>query len=385
VSLFLFGKGKEKMKVNIERFAIEKALHELSGILKNQSVSLPILERILIEASGQTVTLTATDLCTASRISIEADVLVEGSTLPPGKKFINIIDVLKDYKTISIETVKNKVVIASEGKASFKLPDASSDDYPDVKLPDSISFTEVKSDDLLSIIDGVTYVVTKKSYNPAFEAICLEGLKSEMRCVATDGQRLAITRSAMEGDLDISDKGIIIPATAAKEIARLLKHHRDCETVDIGFSHDTMVVRNISSSGTTVLTIKLVDVIFPNYKKIIPRDSCISFTADKEALIGSLRRARIVVKDDPNHPVLLIGEGDKLALQSKNQNGFMSDEIALDSDTTEPFCFSINANYLLDAVNTISAEDVCVSYKPERLVAVNGDGGSLNIVTVLRN
>ena len=146
-----------------------------------------------------------------------------------------------------------------------------------------------------------------------------------------------------------------------------------------------MVVKSMSSFGNTVLTIRLVDGKFPDYKKVIPDGDCISFVANKKALISSLNRVRVVAKEDQNYSMLLTGDGNKLVLQSQNDTGRASDEIDFGGNAPEPFCFRINANYFLDAVKTISAEDVSISYKTDQAISVNGDGSSLNIVAVLRN
>jgi len=376
------------MKAKIARFAIEKALHGLEGVFKNTSEhNLPILQRILIKTSDKTITLTATDLYVTLEMTIGADVMQEGTVLPLGKKLIKVIDALKDSENIGMESAADKVVITGDGNASYKLYDTAPDDYPDVKLPDSIGFTEVKREDLLSIIQSTAYAADSKSHVPAYTGICLAGLKDELRGVATNGYKLAITRSAIEGKLDIPDQGIIIPTNGAKEIVRLLKRHDDSETVDVGFNLDTMIVRSIGSPEDTVLTIKLVDAVFPDYKKAIPNGGSISFVAEKAKLLRSLRRMKVVAKEDTTGHcrVSLTGSGNRMTLETENDGGYVCEEIDMKDRIEDPFQVSVNANYLLDAVKTISADDICISYKEDQMLSVNGDGKSLNIVAVLRN
>ena len=376
------------MKAKIARFAIEKALHGLEGVFKNTSEhNLPILQRILIKTSDKTITLTATDLYVTLEMTIGADVMQEGTVLPLGKKLIKVIDALKDSENIGMESAADKVVITGDGNASYKLYDTAPDDYPDVKLPDSIGFTEVKREDLLSIIQSTAYAADSKSHVPAYTGICLAGLKDELRGVATNGYKLAITRSAIEGKLDIPDQGIIIPTNGAKEIVRLLKRHDDSETVDVGFNLDTMIVRSIGSPEDTVLTIKLVDAVFPDYKKAIPNGGSISFVAEKAKLLRSLRRMKVVAKEDTTGHcrVSLTGSGNRITLETENDGGYVCEEIDMKDRIEDPFQVSVNANYLLDAVKTISADDICISYKEGQMLSVNGDGKSLNIVAVLRN
>ena len=291
--------------------------------------NLPILQRILIKTSDKTITLTATDLYVTLEMTMGADVMQEGTVLPLGKKLIKVIDALKDSENIGMESAADKVVITGDGNASYKLYDTAPDDYPDVRIPDSIGFTEVKREDLLSIIQSTAYAADSKSHVPAYTGICLAGLKDELRGVATHGYKLAITRSAIEGKLDIPDQGIIIPTNGAKEIVRLLKRHDDSETVDVGFNLDTMIVRSIGSPEDTVLTIKLVDAVFPDYKKAIPNGGSISFVAEKAKLLRSLRRMKVVAKEDTTGHcrVSLTGSGNRMTLETENGGGYVCEEI----------------------------------------------------------
>jgi len=157
--------------------------------------------------------------------------------------------------------------------------------------------------------------------------------------------------------------------------------------VEIGVNLDTMIVRSIKSPEDTVLTIKLVDAVFPDYKKAIPNGGSISFVAEKAKLLRSLRRMKVVAKEDTTGHcrVSLTGSGSRMTLETENDSGYVCEEIDMKDRIEDPFQVSVNANYLLDAVKTISADDICISYKEGQMLSVNGDGKSLNIVAVLRN
>ena len=112
------------MDIELDRFRIESMLYGLKGAVTGKR-GLPILSRILIEASGKSVTLTATDLETTVKISGAAWVSEEGTALPPGKNLISVIDTLKDSEIINIKTAKNKVVVTGGGKSSFRISNCS--------------------------------------------------------------------------------------------------------------------------------------------------------------------------------------------------------------------------------------------------------------------
>ena len=373
------------MKIEMDKIDIEAMVYGLKGIATNGQY-LSILSRILIEASAKSVTLTATDLETTLRISGAANVCEEGVALPPGKEFVKAIDMLKDSEVIGIKTVKGKVVIIGKGKSSLKLSDTLPDDYPDVKIPDQVVYARIGRKDFLSLINKTVYAVDKNDSRPACTGIYIEESEDEIRCVATNGRKLAIARSSMEGNLNIPEQGIIIPVASAKRIVHLLTRYNTCETVDVGFDSGMAIVKAVSSSYNIILMIRLIDAKFVDYRKAIPGENCMSFITDRKALIDSLKVVKVIAKNDfsDNYPVLLAGDNNRLLLESQNNTGQVSSEIEFNSDSPEPFRFNINAAYLLEAVNAIDAENVCISCKADSVVSINGDGSSLNVIAMLR-
>ena len=373
------------MDIEMDRYAIESMLYGLKGVVTGKQ-SLPVLSRILIEASDKSVTLTATDLETTVKISGAAWVSEEGTALPLGKNLISVIDTLKDSKSINIKTVKSKVVVTGEGKSLFKLPDVSAEDYPDIKVPEKVAYAKIDRKDLLSLIHKTVYAADKSDYRPAYTGIYIEESNGKVTAVATNGRKIAIARSSMEGNLDVPEQGMIIPAASARKIAQLLTRYKSCETVDVGYDSGMVIIKGVSASLNIVSMARLIDAAFVDYKKAIPEKTCMSFIADKKTLISSLRTAKVIAKDDlrGNYPVLLSGNNNKLLLSSQNDTGQVSNEIEFNSDSPEPFRININAAYLLEAVNAIDAKNVCILYKPDVSVSVNGDGSSLNVVAMLR-
>ena len=92
--------------------------------------TIPILANVLMEASGNEVTLLATDLEVALRSRCEAAVSKPGSVTLPAKKFYEVVRALPDGD-VNIETEKGgSNVKVSGGQFSSKMPTLPREDFP---------------------------------------------------------------------------------------------------------------------------------------------------------------------------------------------------------------------------------------------------------------
>ena len=66
------------MKFIVQRDHLTSLIGKIQGVVPSKAV-IPILSNILIEASGHTIVITATDLTVSMRASIEGQVEEEGS------------------------------------------------------------------------------------------------------------------------------------------------------------------------------------------------------------------------------------------------------------------------------------------------------------------
>src|SRR5688500_49156 len=92
--------------------------------------TIPILANVLIEGSGNEVTLLATDLEVALRSKCEAAVNKAGSVTLPAKKLYEVVRALPDGD-VNIETDKGgNTVKVSGGQFRSKMPTLPREDFP---------------------------------------------------------------------------------------------------------------------------------------------------------------------------------------------------------------------------------------------------------------
>ena len=83
------------MEFKIDKDAFLKALQKVQGIAEKRN-TMPILSNVLIEATGESIWLTATDLEVGMKSSYATRVVTEGSITVSARKLYEIIKELAD-------------------------------------------------------------------------------------------------------------------------------------------------------------------------------------------------------------------------------------------------------------------------------------------------
>ena len=137
----------------------------------------------------------------------------------------------------------------------------------------------------------------------------LESDGEDLRAVATDGHRLALSsRKIITGGSnesgDQASKKAILPRKSVIELGRLLSDEDDAVEIGFGESHF------IAKFGAFRVTSKLVEGQFPDYKKVVPTGNDKSLIVSSKDFINSIERVTSVSIDGK--------EGVKLAINKEN-------------------------------------------------------------------
>ena len=127
-------------------FAIIKAdlVRELNlsqGVVEKKT-TIPILSNVLIEAEGDRIVLTATDLELSVRCSAPAKVKKSGSGTIPAKKLLDYVRLLPDGE-INIKFADNQWASITCGRSKTRIAGMSRESFPE--LPVSLRLISSRS------------------------------------------------------------------------------------------------------------------------------------------------------------------------------------------------------------------------------------------------
>ena len=208
----------------------------------------------------------------------------------------------------------------------------------------------------------------------------LELTAQNLRAVATDGHRMALSTLDKAGVEGVNRLRLIVPRKSVQDLERLIGDSDADVALTLG--ENTLRV----TQGQYTLTTKLVDGQFPEVDRLVPRNTDHSITGDRETLRQALQRVAIL-SNEKSQDVRLQMEGEMMTVRANNPEQEEAEEVvAVDYDGSN-MEIGFNVRYLQDVLNALDTETVKVSMPEENNIAVIegvGEEDSLYLVMPLR-
>jgi DNA polymerase-3 subunit beta len=336
------------MKFAANSTELQRALAQLSGVTPTKS-TMPILENVLFSLSGDTLTLTATDLAISLTVSIAVKGMEDGNVAIPAKRLMDTVRSLPDTSAaFAIDTSTNKIRITTDN-GEYGLTGESAKEFPAVPAFKGTSEIRIGTDLLRKIIYRTVFAVSTDELRPAMMGVLLQAKATELLAVATDGHRLVRLARKLAQPANLK-KDIIIPA---KALQALMKSAEEGEcTISVDDTHARF------SFGTSVLVSRLIDETYPNYESVIPTDNDKTLTVKRDDTVASIRRVALYASVT-THQVRF--DIDKTSLRITAQDvdfGGDAKETIPCSYSGEGLEIGFNSNYLLDILSHLDSEEV---------------------------
>jgi DNA polymerase-3 subunit beta len=323
-----------------------------------------VLSNILIEVDGNSISMSGTDLDIAVSVNVPAEVDEPGSLTVPAKKLQELARELPEHP-VRITTKGDRLELTC-GRATFRLNGMPRDEFPTFPGVDFSKSWKVGGRVLQELIRQTSFAVSTEESRPILNGVLWQLGDAEMRMVATNGHRLARIRVASDA-AGAPKADLIVPPKALAQVERLFSADDESEVArsenHIGFRKD----------GTQVFT-RLIEGPYPNYEQVIPKDNDKRLRADKERLSSALRRMAVMASDQTHRVRLSMTEDTLKLFVSTPDVGEGSEEMMV-SYEGDPIDIGFNANYLLEVLRFVDADEVEISLKaPERAALVQPAG-----------
>src|SRR3989475_2767198 len=116
------------MEVVLERDAFLKGLQMVQNIVEPRQ-TLPILANVLLEAEGEVVRMTATDLEVGARVSVPAKVASKGRITVSARKLTEIVKELS-AAAVALKVSENVMVSLRCGGATYRVVGLAAGGFP---------------------------------------------------------------------------------------------------------------------------------------------------------------------------------------------------------------------------------------------------------------
>jgi DNA polymerase-3 subunit beta len=352
-------------------------LTRASSVAERRS-SKPILSNVLLTVDGpSTLRLSATDLQVSVTTPCGAEVKQGGSVALSAKTLHDIVRSLPD-ETVVVKVGTNHAAEIKSGRSRFRVIGMPGDDFPQMTSVDRVEFVSLPAKDVLSLVQKTAHSMSTDEARPHLAGALFEAEGKTLRMVTTDGHRLSKMEVRLEGGL--VKFSMLVPSKGIQELRRLLDGASG--DVEVGSGGGQAFFR----CGGTLLAVKLVDMPFPPYARVIPEKSERKVVVPRQALADALRRMALVSTERVPSARMTVGKG-KLSLQSESAEiGDTSEDLDVDDDGA-PVTIAFNVNYVLDTLAVLDDDEVRIELTGELdpcVVVPTGDVRFVSVVMPMR-
>ncbi|MGG7645230.1 DNA polymerase III subunit beta [Rhodovulum sp. YNF3179] len=341
------------MKISIERAALLKAMAQAQSVVERRN-TIPILANVLIEADGDSVSFRATDLDIEVVDKAVAQVERSGATTVAAHTLHEIVRKLPDgaLVTLADDGASGRLEV-SAGRSNFSLATLPKEDFPVMASSEYSSNFAAPAPVLRRLFDKSKFAISTEETRYYLNGVYMHVAEGEdgrvLRCVATDGHRLArIDAPLPAGAEDMP--GVIVPRKTVGELRKLL----DDDDTEIAVSVSETKVRFATPEIT--LTSKVIDGTFPDYTRVIPMGNTRKLEVDAAEFAKAVDRVA-TVSSERSRAVKLQLDEDRLVLSVNAPDAGAAEEELAVAYGDERLEIGFNAKYLLEIASQVDREN----------------------------
>ena len=367
------------MKFSIERAALLKAVAQAQSVVERRN-TIPILANVLIEAEGAQVSFRATDLDIEVVDRAPAQVERAGATTVSAVMLHDIVRKLPEgaLVTLADDGAQGRLVITA-GRSTFSLATLPREDFPVMASSEYACNFAAPASVLRRLFDKAKFAISTEETRYYLNGVYMHVAQGEggrvLRCVATDGHRLARIDAPLPDGAD-GMPGVIVPRKTVNELRKLL----DDDEAAIAVSVSETKVRFATPAIT--LTSKVIDGTFPDYARVIPLGNSRRLEVDAAEFAKAVDRVATVSAERTRAVKLSLDE-DRLVLSVNAPDSGAAEEelaVAYGDDRLE---IGFNAKYLLEIASQVDRENAVFLFNSSGDPTLMREGNDTSAVYVV--
>ena len=334
------------MEITVSRQELVRELTATQSVVERKT-TIPILSNFLVEAEGDRLNITATDLDQAIRTSAAAKVKKPGACTIPARKLYDYIKLLPEGD-ISIKLLENHWVQIRSGRSNTKIVGMARANYPQVPDFPAVATTSISAATLKTLIARTIFAISNEESRYTLNGALLIIKAESLAMVATDGHRLSFVEKTEETQEGISgEKRVLIPRKALQELQQLLSAP-DVEKIDFADDEHTLFFR----VGHRTLSSRKLSGQFPNFEAVMPRDNT-KFAVVRSSDLSSAIQRVAQFADERSGAIRLRLESNELKISANSTESGESEDTIDTPYSGDPIMVGFNSVYILDFLKAL--------------------------------
>ena len=359
--------------VEIKKNEFLKALQKSSKIITAKP-PLPVLSNVLLDFKEDTLRILTTDLEKSICVRINSSVKKEGKICFPAKRLLSFVREMPGEE-ILLEIDENFQGILRSQNCEFKILGQNPDEFPEFpEIKEALTF-ELDTHSLEKAIKLVSYAVSSEESKYVLNGILFEFEDSELKLIATDGRRLALSKIPLK-----------------TEITEKISFIAPSETVDVleDFISEKINIKICFSENKILFDLDNIQIIsrslegeFPDYKQVIPDPWPSRLKINRDIFLASLKRANLLTTLDYQAVQLDIKEDRLIVKKQTPEIGEMQESLEA-KFSGKPLSISFNPVYLIEPLKNLKDSELEIEIRDSEKPAVIRKEDFLYIVLPIR-
>jgi DNA polymerase-3 subunit beta len=365
-----------KFSISRDRF-----LSQLGVAVRGVSTrsAIQTLSGVLVSSEQGRVELQATDMELGIRVRVDTTAERDGRVVLPGRLLLDVVRSLPaDQLSLEYRSSEQDVVLVS-GPSRFNLRTLPAEDFPRLPEPDGGAVMSVPSQAFVETVGRVARSASRDETRPHLTGVLVSASGRDLRMVATDSYRLSVKETVLEREVEGSLEANI-PARTLQELTRVAAA-TGRDTIDIVALPNQVLF----SLGDVVLSSRLVEGRFPNYRQLLPEGYEHELRLGAPELLDVVRRMSLLAQK--NAPLRLAFSQGTLEISAQTPDVGEARESLPVPFQGEPLEIGFNPDFLRDGLESAESDELVLKLiSPLRpgLIQSGDDGGFLYLVMPIR-
>ena len=345
------------MKIRVERDALADAVAWVARSLPNRPTA-PILAGLLMNASGDEVTLSSFDSTTSAQVTMPAEVTDEGTVLVSGRLLNEIARSLPN-KPVEMVSDHTQVELIC-GSARFSLQTLPVEEYP--TLPEMPTQTGLVDASVFEkSVSQVVIAAGRDELLNVFTGVRVEINGDRRSLLATDRYRMALKELTWQPSSPDIEGAVLVPGRVLADTAKSLTSGK---TVTVSLSTTESEGEGLvgftgeGAKSRREATTRLLNQAFPRVRHLMDVVGTVTVRVPTADLLAAVKRVSLVA--ERNTPLRMLIEDDHISLEAATGDQAHASEaieaqVGVVGEEKSIEAAGFNPHYLLDALGALDA------------------------------
>ncbi|MDO4327422.1 MAG: DNA polymerase III subunit beta [bacterium] len=328
-------------------------LNSINIVLKAvpSKTTMPILECILIDATGSDIKLTANDMELGIETKTTGVIEERGKIALNAKLFSEIVRKLPDNNVV-IETEPNFNTTITCEKSKFNIQGKDGDEFSYLPYIEKQSYIKLSQFTLKDIIRQTIFSISPNDSNKMMTGELFEIYDNELKVVSLDGHRISIRKIELSEHYESAK--VIVPGKTLTEISKILSGDNSKE-VQIFFNENHILFE----FDDTIVVSRLIEGEYFRINQMLSSDYETKVTVNKKVFLDCIDRATLLIRESDKKPIIISVADNVMQMKLSSVIGTMNEEIDIQKNGKD-ITIGFNPKFLIDALRVIDDEEVSI-------------------------